>query len=556
MRCNTSSGSVKACLLVLAVMSVLVIEAQEWKQVWSDEFDYTGLPDDTKWGYDVGGDGFGNEELQYYTESRDENAYVENGVLSIKAIKESYEGNEYTSARLVSLGQGDWLYGKVEIKAKLPTGRGIWPAIWMLPTQNTYGGWPNSGEIDIMEYVGYQPERLHFTIHTEAYNHKINTQIGTHTDDIPNAYDDFHVYSMEWYPDSLLIKTDGVTYFKHVRPSSSTSAEWPFDQKFHLLLNVAVGGTWGGAQGVDDDIFPQTMEVDYVRVFQEYGDEYTLDLESAVGGMASADPDKTEFTKDELVTLTAAPDEGYEFESWSGTYNSRLNPLQVSVFAEIEQTVHFSRIGELLENSKFGNGASNWGNYGAEVTKTNDTLCFGMDEVATNLWDRQVSQGGFAVDENTDYELRLSAYSNRERTIQVQVGKNADPWTAYFTETPTLTTVPQAFYFDVSPSGTDDNARVVIDMGGDFGDVCFTEISLVEKMVLSLGDEQVAERYTCYPNPTTEGIYLEEAQSWHISNVHGKELRAGNSRYVDLRDFPSGIYFVRSSMESHKVIKQ
>lgn len=138
--------------------------------VWADEFNYTGEPDPAKWGYDIGGSGWGNNELQYYTNSRS-NSNVADGTLKITARKENVEGKEYSSARLVSKDKGDFLYGRFEIKAKLPTGRGTWPALWMLPTNWAYGGWPESGEIDIMEHVGYDQDRVHITVHTEAYNH-------------------------------------------------------------------------------------------------------------------------------------------------------------------------------------------------------------------------------------------------------------------------------------------------------------------------------------------------------------------------------------------------
>ncbi|MBN8787484.1 MAG: glycoside hydrolase family 16 protein [Terrimonas sp.] len=234
--------------------------------VWSDEFDYTGLPDSTRWGYDTGGDGWGNNEKQFYTEKRAQNAHVENGILTITAIKEDFQGAGYTSARLVSKNKGDWKYGRMEIKAKLPRGRGIWPAIWMLPTDWKYGDWPESGEIDIMEFVGYLPDSVFATVHTGAYNHSIGTQKGTQTfrTDLSET---FHVYTLDWNENEIKIFIDDEAYFTY-NNEKKTFREWPFDQKFHLLLNVAVGGNWGGKMGIDDTIFPQTMQVDYVRVYQ------------------------------------------------------------------------------------------------------------------------------------------------------------------------------------------------------------------------------------------------------------------------------------------------
>ncbi|MBO9632860.1 MAG: glycoside hydrolase family 16 protein [Chitinophagaceae bacterium] len=236
------------------------------KLVWSDEFDYTGLPDSTKWGYDTGGNGFGNNEKQYYTEKRLQNAAVKNGVLSITAIKERFNGMDYTSARLVTKNKGDWKYGRFEIKAKLPKGVGVWPAIWMLPTDWKYGGWPESGEIDIMENVGYLPDSVFGTVHTGAYNHVIGTQKGKKTFR-KDLSDTFHVYSLEWNENEIRISIDQEQYFTFPNEKRSPR-EWPFDQPFHLLLNIAVGGNWGGKMGIDDSIFPQSMEVDWVRVYQ------------------------------------------------------------------------------------------------------------------------------------------------------------------------------------------------------------------------------------------------------------------------------------------------
>lgn len=236
--------------------------------VWSDEFDYEGLPDETKWGYDVGGSGWGNNELQYYTD--DSNAYVKDGNLVIEARKEEKDGRDYTSARMITKGKGDWLYGKIEVRAKLPDGLGTWPAIWMLPTDWEYGSWPASGEIDIMEHVGYDQDKIHATIHTQSYYFKINTQKSA-TKYIKGVSEDFHVYSIEWLPDKILAFIDGEEYFSFeptkFKPDP-TYKEWPFDKRMHLLLNIAIGGDWGGAKGVDENIFPKQMVVDYVRVYQ------------------------------------------------------------------------------------------------------------------------------------------------------------------------------------------------------------------------------------------------------------------------------------------------
>jgi beta-glucanase (GH16 family) len=245
----------------------------EWQPVWCDEFDTDGLPDSTKWSYDVGGGGWGNQELQYYTENDLDNARVVDGNLYITAIKETIGTNQYSSARLVSKYRGDWEYGRIQIRAKMPSGRGLWSALWMLPTDWRYGGWPDSGEIDIMEYVGYDKDRVYGTIHTGAYNHNLGTQIGFNKM-IPNVETEYQLYEMIWEPGKidLYINGERFAYFGY-NPNSNIDIEnsdaWPFDERFHLIMNIAVGGTWGGSQGIDTSIFPQSMVVDYVRVYQK-----------------------------------------------------------------------------------------------------------------------------------------------------------------------------------------------------------------------------------------------------------------------------------------------
>ncbi|WP_116951665.1 glycoside hydrolase family 16 protein [Jiangella endophytica] len=236
-----------------------------WDLLWADEFDQPGRPDPSRWSYDVGGDGWGNDELQFYTDGRLENARVEQGRLVIEARREDWHDRSFTSARLVSRGKGDWRYGRIEVVARLPRGRGTWPAIWML-SSNPDRRWPHDGEIDIMEHVGHDPGVIHASIHTEAYNHLAKTQ-RTAVTSVPDARDAFHTYSLDWDRDTISCAVDGVSYFSFEREAAADAARWPFDHDFHLILNVAVGGFWGGEQGVDDAAFPARMEVDSVRVF-------------------------------------------------------------------------------------------------------------------------------------------------------------------------------------------------------------------------------------------------------------------------------------------------
>lgn len=237
---------------------------------FSDEFTTPGLPDPTKWTYETGGSGWGNNELQYYTASRPENARIENGNLVIEARKENMGGRDYTSVRLNSrpAGGGTLTYGRVEVRAQLPAGRGTWPAIWMMPDTNPYGNgsWPDNGEIDIMEHVGYDPGVVHATTHCNKYYFKLNNQ-KTGTTQVPDFATAFHVYAIQWTPEGITAEIDGKPYFAVANEKTGWQA-WPFDKPFHLLLNIAVGGDWGGAQGVDTSIFPKQMLIDYVRFYK------------------------------------------------------------------------------------------------------------------------------------------------------------------------------------------------------------------------------------------------------------------------------------------------
>jgi beta-glucanase (GH16 family) len=265
----------------------------EWQPVWCDEFNYEGLPDSSLWSYDVGGSGWGNNELQYYTDGDIDNAFVEDGYLTIRTIDEYYNGSDYTSARLVSKYKGDFLYGKIQVRAKVPAGLGTWPAIWMLPTDWEYGGWPTSGEIDIMEYVGYEPDVFHSTIHTAAYNHSLGTQIGK-SRTLNTVEEEFHVFEIEWEPNVIRYYIDGLLFFTvGYDPEDSYTVEpyeaWPFDKDFHLILNTAFGGNWGGALGIDESILPVDFEIDYVRVYQKDYEGMDSENPDAVTNIRSLD---------------------------------------------------------------------------------------------------------------------------------------------------------------------------------------------------------------------------------------------------------------------------
>lgn len=266
---NSETQSVKDTTQVSTNQSAEIPEPQGYKLVWNDEFDYEGLPDSTKWGYDVGGHGWGNKERQYYTDSRIENAFVKDGKLHIKAIKEQYENCQYTSARVVSSGKGEWQYARIEVRAKVPDGVGTWAAIWAMPSNWTFedGNWPDVGEIDIMEHVGYEPGTIHASAHSKDYQWQKGTQ-KTGVIKINDATQAFHTYIVEWSKDVMKAYVDDSLYFEYKNEGLGES-KWPYDKPFYLIMNIAVGGAWGEVKGIDDEAFPQTMEVEYVRVYRK-----------------------------------------------------------------------------------------------------------------------------------------------------------------------------------------------------------------------------------------------------------------------------------------------
>lgn len=245
--------------------------ANGWKLIWSDEFNYNGLPDSTKWNYETGGHGWGNNEKQYYLEKSLENSVVKNGILKIIAQKKEYKDLSYTSAKLTTYNKLKLQYGKIEVMAKLPKGKGNWPAIWMLPEslQKKEENWPLCGEIDIMEHVGNNPDVVHSSLHSQLYNHIKRTQI-THFEKLRDLCESFHRYGIEWTKQGIKFFIDEKLFFETHKGENgrNTSNEgWPFDKPFYLILNLAIGGNWGGE--IDDSIFPNEMQIDFVRIYQK-----------------------------------------------------------------------------------------------------------------------------------------------------------------------------------------------------------------------------------------------------------------------------------------------
>ncbi len=237
-------------------------EKNGWELVWSEDFDYSGSPAAETWGYETGH--IRNNELQYYTDKL-ENVRVEDGLCIITARLEGEDS--ITSASINTLGQRNFLYGRIEVRAQIPSALGTWPAIWMLGINRSELGWPACGEIDIMEHVGYDPDQIHANIHTKAYNHIIGTNKGKQIE-VADPWSDFHIYALEWFEDHMDFFMDDSLYFSFENDMAMNNDTWPFDKAHYLLLNLAYGGSWGGNEGVDSSLLPVEYKIDYVRYYK------------------------------------------------------------------------------------------------------------------------------------------------------------------------------------------------------------------------------------------------------------------------------------------------
>ncbi|NME67137.1 carbohydrate-binding protein [Flammeovirga aprica] len=583
--------------------------------VWSDEFNYTGLPDPSKWGYDTGNGGFGNNELQNYTASRLENARVENGSLIIEARRDWHEGIEYSSARMVTRNKGDWLYGRIEVKAKLPgAGRGTWPAIWMLPTDWEYGGWPNSGEIDIMENVGYDPNVVHGTVHTEAYNHILGTQLAGKVEK-SNYHSEFHIYAVNWYEDKIDFFIDDELYFTHHKHGGS--AEWPFDKRFHLILNIAVGGNWGGAQGVDSSIWPKQMEVDYVRVYGQPAtpDPETVDLPGTIEAenYAQSSGVQTE-TCEEGGLNVGHIDAGDWFKYNVNVTQSGLYTVEYRVASNeadgafnLEQDKGNTILGTL--NVPNTGGWQNWQTISHEVTLNSgeQQLAIGVPSGGFNMnWIRFTPKGTPPV-EVDPIQIEAESYKLMEG-IQVEAcsegGQNIgwttkDDWLVYDADIPAGNYTLE--YRIASQNGGGELQIEKAGGGNSFGtimipstsgwqnwrtvshDIQITEnlneiainirnggfnlnwFSLTPKIVNNGRQKTLAQSLQIYPNPAHNVLNIKgvgEVVDFQLFGIDGRSynLKPQNAQ-LDISTLNQGIYFMKitdhsNSIHSIKFIKE
>lgn len=522
-------------VILCCLICSLSIQAQCWDLIWADEFNGSSLNEDN-WSYQIGAGGWGNNEWQYYTDLSS-NVNVSNGVLEITAKEESYMGADYTSARIRSINKGDWTYGKMEARIKLPIGQGIWPAYWMMPTDSEYGGWPASGEIDIMEFLGHQPATSYGTLH---YGYVGEHQYIGDSYTLPSGIfsGSFHDFSLEWEADEIRWYVDGNLYHT-VTEADLGSYPWVFDQDFHFILNVAVGGNWPGYPDGSTS-FPQTMEVDYVRVYQLFtdvsisGDDYVQPEDTKDYTLPSISGASYDWSIPSGATIINGQGTNGVSISWGTNSGNITCILTTSCGTEtIEFPVTVSP--NFFENPAFEYDYNNWNTRtyngaAADFTISTDnpqqgakSATVAVSNGGSNNWDIQLQRSGFSLEEGEDYTLTFYAKAATAGVqIPVFIVKNQNPWTSYGNMTVTLSEDWAPYELNFTASTTDD-VLMNLDLGNNvevfhFDDFVFGKTSTL--LPVELGAFTARET-------TEEGVLLEWTTYSEIGNAYFDILRKG-----------------------------
>lgn len=554
-------------LLLLFTCSVLSSQGQKYVLVWSDEFNQPGLPDTTRWSYETGK--LRNNELQYYTQARSENARIEDSVLIIEARKENYLGAEYTSASIISRGTGDWRYGKIEISAKVPLGKGSWPALWMMPTNNEYGGWPKSGEIDIMEYIGVEPHNLYFTSHFEGITGSGHEASGKKVTALPQPYNQFIRFSLVWTPEKMEWHANDVKYHEY-KKNSDDPRVWPFDKEFYLILNLAWGGNWGGYAGVDDSKLPLKFIIDYVRVYQMQETEgpFSLNLNAGAGGIVQVEPDLESYPEGTEVTLRAYPEKGYYFDSWK--YYSRSNPYTFVINKNTDITGLFKRQGELVGNSEFNENMFPWNIYEFNGDLTDYTTSIEDGVFVMHIlkssgtdWHLGFQQNGFPMKKGK-HKLTFDAWADVSKPLLVTISKNYVDWGSIVTRIVGIGKTKTSFEVDIDMPHDDNNVRLFFGTGKFTGNFYIDNISLISESqfpVYASLKENGNPFIQVYPNPSPGEFTVDFQQTnqfntlielYHISGECVYRQRFYDSKAkISAGDLQKGVYIMKVSNKTY-----
>ncbi len=474
------------------LFSSLSLNAQCWNLVWEDEFNGTTL-DLNKWEYQIGGSGWGNAELQYYTNG--DNVEVSAGSLKITAeedVNNNYPSNAYTSSRIRTINKGDWKYGKFEARIKLPEGQGIWPAFWMMPSESVYGGWPSSGEIDIMEYLGHDTDRTYGTCHF-GNSPGDKGSLGTSWDlSTGNFNDGFHTFTVEWSPGEIRWFVDG-NVFLIINDSHPffDNYLYPFDQKFHFILNVAVGGNWPGYPDATTS-FPQTMEVDWVRVYQQLPDveidgaltatPYAQNISYELPDLAGASYTWTVPSTATIVSGQNTNEIIVDWEGSGGTISGTINTscgsydydTQVNISPNLWENYGFESAFNFWNTNTFGGAASfNLDTSSPQEASTN--LCVNSTALGGNPWDIQLSRS-LSLTAGEEYTISFWAKSNTNGSDVDINFINATTYANYAFTSFTLSNDWNYYEFTFT-APVSANCLFTIDLGDEIAETCFDNFS-------------------------------------------------------------------------------
>ena len=500
----------------------------------------------------------------------------------LEARKEAYKGAAYTSASLISRYKGDWLYGKFEFSAKVPGGLGTWPALWMMPTDDEYGDWPKSGEIDIMEYVGMDPNTLYYTAHFQGNNGTGHQSSGTYKT-YNQPYNRFIKFTLVWSPNKIEWYADGIKY--HTYTTTNTDPKlWPFNKMFYLIMNLAYGGSWADQKGHDDTKLPHKFLIDYVRVYQlqETAGPFSVKIEPSTNGTVEISPNQPTYADGTVVTLTAKPAEGYEFDKW--LHVGSANPMNIEVRNDWTITPVFKKKNELILNGDFGLGIKNWGNLyfyspaapAATASVLDGVYVINISKPGTANWHIVEQQLNIPVLQGTTYNISFDAWAENPKTMDVLLSKNHDDYGNYFTTAKSISTVRQKFTWKIKMTlPSDDNCRFGFGLGQFTGKVYIDNVS-IEKVVATYASslaESESDAINLFPNPTSGVLEITSRFSGELPatiklyNLQGQLVSAlwenkimsfGQHLSFNLKEYQisQGIYLLTVSTSERKITRK
>jgi beta-glucanase (GH16 family) len=551
---------------------------QDWHLVWSDEFDGENLNIDN-WNFELGTT---SDHVHYYTD-RPENCQISDGKLLIIARRESYMGQEYTSSLIQTMNKVEWKYGKIEARIKVANTSGLVSAFWMMPIDGVYGFWPKSGEIDIMEHPTHEPQNIYGTIHTGAYN-LFGGWGGPPkgcVESLPDLENEYHVYSVEWTPDSIIHLIDDQSYCSFENDHSGSDT-WPFDQPFYIILNLSVGGSWTGPPD-EGDTFPDTMYVDYVRVYQEINnlcisgtDFGEYNAQNVMYRIPIPSGASISWTVPADASIVSGQNSNKMVVNWNtieGIVSADIEHESNSFTAEYPVVLSYNR----LKNGRFDKGIKYWsagiaGSMDATILLENDPgsgnnfIKADIQTVGTVPWDAQLSQRGFELENGQEYKVSFSAKADISgKTISFAV-INSENFQVYAGETYTLSDEWTTYTYEFSMTGTA-SGMFNFDLAAEIGTYSIDDVSLLKIVDLQSDEsfQNTTGNITIYPNPsdghftlTIDGI--ENEYLIQIFNNLGQTIyslkKSCLSNELNLEEWGKGVYFIKISTSNEQMIKK